>query len=60
MKQTISLILFLSLFQLTFSQTKRKLRVYTKPSDAIIKLDTMHLEYGKTILLDSGTYEIEA
>lgn len=58
-----ALLLFVICFcfsNLSNAQSKSKMRVYTKPSEAIIKLDTMHLQYGKAILLDSGVYEIEA
>ena len=39
---------------------KGVLRVYIQPNDAIIRLDSLHLTYGKSIKLDSGTYLIEA
>ena len=63
-KRTAKVFLFFvlcfSFCKVSHAQSKSKMRVYTKPSDAVIKMDTMHLQYGKTIMLDSGIYEIEA
>lgn len=53
-------ILCFSFCKFSNAQSKSKMRVYTKPSNAVIKLDTMHLKYGKSIVLDSGVYEIKA
>lgn len=39
---------------------KGTLRVYTKPKDAVIKMGGEKLEYGKSMLLDTGKYVIKA
>lgn len=57
-------LIFLFLLQASYSsitaQNQGKVRVYHRPMDAIVKLDTIKLENGKFIELDTGYYKIKA
>lgn len=55
-----SLIIFLSVSIDLQGQDKGKLRVFTKPSNALIKLENQQLEFGKFIELDTGNYVVKA
>jgi hypothetical protein len=58
-KLFFTLLALMFLFQM-FAQDTSKLRVYTRPSGAIIKMNGETLTYGKFIVLDSGEYIIKA
>lgn len=44
----------------SFGQYKGKVRVFTRPDDAIIKIDSINLKYGEFIELDTGMYTIRS
>lgn len=43
-----------------YGQYSGNVRVFTRPQDAIIKVDTMKFNYGKFVELDTGVYTIKA
>lgn len=57
-----SLILMIALLSTlhSFGQYKGKVRVFTRPDDAIIKIDSINLKYGEFIELDTGKYTIKS
>jgi len=56
------LIITLSSFSsvLFAQEVQSKIRVFTKPKEAIIQLDGKDIEYGKIIELDTGKHELQA
>ena len=60
MKKLLFTLLALTVLFQIFAQDTSKLRVYTRPSGAIVKMNGETLTYGKFIVLDSGEYIIKA
>ena len=58
-KLLFTLLALTVLFQI-FAQDTSKLRVYTRPSGAIVKMNGETLTYRRFIVLDSGEYSIKA